>query len=242
MIAVREDVAHIVATARPPLSLEVQRLLTRWVQALAVASSLAAELLAAMPATKGASSSASTARAGVDAARDERTTSRRAADDPISVMLRKGQIDGRAYLTAREVQHMLDMQRAADGVRSGLANFGERVDGGGDLAADAEVRRLTRADRWARLAAAILADPRAGAVEHRPHVVETLARVCGGPMSIADVARMGDLGRRAVIARRFRAGLAVAADHVLRGRDARGGVVHVDVDMSPVIVPAAEAA
>jgi hypothetical protein len=87
------------------------------------------------------------------------------------------------------------------------------------------------AERWAGVQKAILADPQCGSVPgHRWHAVKVLERVCHFGLSVVQIERIGDVGRRNVIGRRLRAALDCAADYFGVLGSAEGRIRSVNLD------------
>jgi hypothetical protein len=219
--ALRLD-APVLAAGQP---LETAALLQRYVDTTAVADRLAAELIDRLPGRSRRADNGSLEDVG------ERATTRRPADEVLSVMLRKGQIEPRLYLAAREVERLLLSIEVARHIGSSVPVM-ERVDGSTGRS-DGEVALLGRVHRWARLQSEITADPGCGPTEDaRRAAVRIVEAVARDGRSIADLERAGEYGRRAVVARRLRSGLIVCARHFGIRPDARASVRVMPVDSS----------
>lgn len=202
---------------------ETAALVQRYVDTMAVLDRIGHELIARLP--------GKSRRAENGAAEDvgARGTVRRPADEVLSVMLRKGQIEPRLYIAAREAERLLLAIEVARRIGSSVPTM-ERVDGSTGRA-DGEVALLGRVHHWARLQSEITADAACGPSEDARRVtVRIVEAVCRDGLSIADLERAGEYGRRAVVARRLRAGLIVCARHFGVRPDARGSVRVMAVD------------
>ncbi len=137
-------------------------------------------------------------------------TGRQIREHPIDQMYRKRQISDRAWLAAREIARVRDHAVMLEGLGSTLKSEGMLSQGGTGEGRQEALMQVTQA--WSRIVSAILADRQCGAeVEHRRHCVRVLEMVCHEGLSITDLERLGGFGRRAVLARRLKSGLEVAA-------------------------------
>lgn len=182
------------------MTIDAAEALRRWARALRLLERVTEQGLAACGATLARGKSTNAAP----------RTGRQIREHPIDQMYRKRQISDRAWLAAREIAMVLDHAAMLEGLGSTLKSEGMLSQGGTGEGRQEALMQATQA--WARIVAAILADRQCGAeVAHRRNCVQVLEKICHEGLSINDLERMGGFGRRAVLARRLKAGLDVAA-------------------------------
>lgn len=207
----------------PELPEEARELMERWDKTLRMLERIVAEcmrVLGAKPQRR------SVGDVMGDPAKEPK---KRITEPALERMWSRRQISDRNYLAGKAVDVLLSQIAALDGLGSTLKSEG-MLSGGG--AGDAPtLARLQVAQRWAALQSEILADNRCGSdVEHRRHAIKVLELVCHHGLGIGDIEKLGGMGRRAVLARRLKAALDVAAGffRVRGAEEGRVRVVHFD--------------